>query len=298
MKRDELHIGQGHGMAGRYAGLPDPYGEEGGAQIVIVPVPFDKTSTYQKGSDRGPDALIEASRNMELYDIETHSEVYLKGIFTAPPIVVDSSLEMLDRVYENVTSYLQKGKYVVVLGGEHSVSFPAIRAASDYFGPLTVLQFDAHADLQMAYENNKWSHASVMARVKELSSVKSIVSVGIRSMSSEELPFVDRSRTFFAHELAQDGVWIDQLLELLEGPVYLTFDLDVFDSSLMPSTGTPEPGGLFWNTATTVLKRVFSEKNVIGFDVVELLPCKHTHAPDYLAAKLVYKLLSYKFSQR
>lgn len=288
-----MEIGQGHGIEGRYAGLPDPYGSEGFAKIVIFPVPFDKTTTYQKGSDQGPDALIEASRNMELYDIETDSQVYLKGIYTERPLHAETSERMLHEVYTKTKNLLLNDKFVVVVGGEHSISYAPIKAYAEHYGKLTVLQLDAHSDLQPAYEDNPWSHASAMARVKEIPQVTKIVSVGIRSMSHEELPFIDKQNTFFAHML--EGNWMDQVLEKLEGPVYITFDLDVFDSSLMPSTGTPEPGGLDWNQATNLLKKVIKEKNVVGFDVVELSPNPFNLAPDYLAAKLIYKLLSYKF---
>lgn len=286
-------VGQGHGIAGRYAGLPDPYGNEEFAKVVIVPVPFDKTSTYQKGSDRGPDALIEASRNLELYDIETDSEVYLKGIYTDHPVHAETSEEMLRMAYDRTKGWLQKDKLVVTVGGEHSISYAPIKAHAELYGSLTVLQLDAHADLQPAYEENPWSHASVMARVKEIPEVSKIVSVGIRSMGVEELPLVDRPHTFFAHLL--EGPWIDRVLKKLTGPVYITFDLDVFDSSLMPSTGTPEPGGLTWNQSMGLLKRVIQEKHVVGFDVVELCPHPSNLAPDYLSAKLIYKLLSYQF---
>jgi agmatinase len=288
-----MEIGQGHGIAGRYAGLPDPYGNDAFSKIVILPVPFDLTTTYQKGSDKGPQALIEASRNMELYDIETDSEVYLKGIFTDHPIEARTSEEMLALTYSRTKEWLQQEKFVVTLGGEHSISYAPIKAHAEHHKKLTVLQLDAHADLQPTYEGNPWSHASVMARVKEIPEVSKVVSVGIRSMSREELPFLDRSSTFFAHQL--DGNWVDQVLQSLDGPIYLTFDLDAFDSSLMPSTGTPEPGGLSWNQAMGLLKRVMQEKNVVGCDVVELCPSPYNVAPDYLAAKLVYRILSYKF---
>lgn len=292
---EELPLGQGHGIEGRYAGLPDPYGNETSAQIVILPVPFDKTTTYQQGTDKGPAALIEASRNMELYDIETQSQVYEKGIFTAPAIIEEDSLSMLKAGYERTLHYLDKGKFVVTIGGEHSISFAPIKAHSERYPNLIVLQFDAHADLQKAYENNPWSHASVMARVKELPGVQKIVSVGIRSMSIEESNEIDPSCTFFAHEIdAQDDL-IDQILEKLDAPVYISFDLDAFDSSLMPSTGTPEPGGLFWNQALKILKAVAKHKKIVGLDVVELCPQESNAAPDYLAAKLIYKTLSYIF---
>lgn len=288
-------IGEGHGIAGRYAGLPDPYGSSGFSRIVILPVPFDQTSTYQKGSDKGPEALIEASRNMELYDIETDSEVYLRGIYTEAPIISTNSEEMLQLTYAKAKEWILQDKFVVTLGGEHAISYGSIKAHAECYDKLTVLQLDAHADLQPAYENNPWSHASVMARVKEIPQVSQIVSVGIRSMSREELPFLDRSHVFFAHQL--EGIWIEHLLQKLKSPVYITCDLDVFDSSLMPSTGTPEPGGLTWNQAMSLLKRVMKETNVVGFDVVELCPNPTQVAPDYLAAKLVYKMLSYKFKE-
>ncbi|MCE5318644.1 MAG: agmatinase [Parachlamydia sp.] len=272
-----------------YGGLsqPDSY------EIVILPVPFELTSTYIKGSQKGPAALIEASCNMELYDIETQSEVYQKGIFTEKPIKAYSSEALLEALYKRTKELLKREKFVVTLGGEHTISYSSIRAHAEHHGSLTILQLDAHADLQPAYQNNPWSHASVMARVKEIPQVAKIVSVGIRSLASEELPFLDRENTFFAHEL--HGSWMDRVAEKLTGPVYLTFDLDAFDSSLMPSTGTPEPGGLDWNQATTLLKRL--AKQIVGFDIMELCPQPGNPAPDYVAAKLLYKLLSYKFGQ-
>lgn len=286
-------IGEGHGIAGRYAGLDAPYGEASFAKVFIQPIPFDLTTTYQKGTDKGPEALIEASRNLELYDIETDSEVYLKGIYTAPPIQARTSEQMIADSYAAIKKYLALDKFVVTLGGEHTISYPAIKAHAEKFPGLTLLQFDAHTDLQPVYENNPWSHASVMARVKELPGISPIVSVGIRSLSSNELPYLDRARTFFAHQL--EGNWIDQVMERLTGPIYITFDLDAFDSSLMPSTGTPEPGGLDWHKTLKLLKRVFTEKKVVGFDIVELCPQPGNGAPDYLAAKLLYKMLSYAF---
>jgi agmatinase len=292
----KIPIGQGHGKPGRFAGLSDAYGLELVSEIVLLLVPFDKTSTYRRGSDKGPEALIEASRNLELYDIETNFEVYQRGIYTAPPIIAESSEQMLAKTYEQVKSFLEKEKFVVAIGGEHTISYGAIRACSEYHHPLTVLQFDAHADLQNSYEDNPWSHACVMARVKELPHVHQIVSVGIRSMSSEELINLDRTHTIFAHEMDTNDQWMNRVLEKLSDPVYITFDLDAFDSSLMPSTGTPEPGGLNWNQALKLLKRISQEKTIVGFDVVELCPNPYNTAPDYLAAKLIYKLLSYKFN--
>lgn len=292
----DLPVGQGHGLKGRFLGLPDPYSARSHAQIAILPVPYDKTTTYQHGSDKGPAAMIEASRNLECYDIETNSEAYLRGIYTAEPVEVETSEKMLAEVYRRTVDLIDEGKFVVMLGGEHSISYAAIRAHADRYGPISVLQFDAHADLHPAYERNPWSHASVMARVKELPKVEKIVSVGIRSMSSEELPLLDPANTFFAHNL-EGSLWIGHVLERLSEQVYITFDLDAFDASIMPSTGTPEPGGLTWNQATALLARVMREKKVVGCDVVELLPNPDVIAPDYTAAKLIYKILSYRFKK-
>lgn len=293
---DDLPVGQGHGVEGRFLGLQDSYGARSTSKIAILPVPYDKTTTYQHGSDRGPAAIIEASRNLELYDIETNSEAYLHGIYTAEPVEVETSEKMLSEVYHRTLELIDEGKFVCTLGGEHSISYAPIRAHADRYGPISVLQFDAHADLHPAYERNPWSHASVMARVKELPKVEKIVSAGIRSMSSEELHLLDIANTFFAHQLEGD-VWMDVLLERLSERVYITFDLDVFDASLMPSTGTPEPGGLFWNQTMKLLARVIKEKTVVGLDVVELLPNPDMIAPDYTAAKLIYKILSYRFKK-
>jgi agmatinase len=288
-------IGQGHGVEGRYGGLTDEFADFNTSQVVILPVPFDLTTTYQHGTEKGPSAMIEASRNMELYDIETDSIVYKVGIHTAKAVEAPSSEEMQREVHRRVAEYLAKGKFVVTLGGEHSISFAPIKAHAERFHGLSVLQIDAHADLQEAYEGNPWSHASVMARVRELPHISSIVAVGIRSMSQEEAQVVDRKRTFFGHELDASGNWIEKVIDQLSDRVYITFDLDGFDSSLMPSTGTPEPGGLQWNQAMALLKKVAEKRNIVGADVVELCPSPSNVATDYLAAKLIYKILSYQY---
>lgn len=288
-------IGEGHGTPGRYGGLPDKYATLSASKIVIVPVPFDLTTTYQHGTNQGPAALIEASRNMELYDIETASSIYEYGIHTANPVVAASCDELRATLYKRVSSLLALSKFVVTVGGEHSISFSPIRAHAEKFPGLSILQVDAHADLQMAYEGNPWSHASVMARVRELEDISSVVSVGLRSLSLEELPLVERKKTFFAHDLDHQGLWIDKVVDQLAPDVYLTFDLDGFDCSLMPSTGTPEPGGLFWHQAMSLIHQVARKRRIVGCDIVELLPSPHNVAPDYLAAKLVYKILSYHF---
>lgn len=295
---NESHIGMGHGVEGRFGGLPDEYFDLENATIVILPVAFDKTTTYQKGSDKGPEALIEASRNLELYDIETNSEVYEEGIHTAPEIRTETSEEMLEATYRATAALLEQEKFVVTLGGEHAISPAPIRAHAEKYPGLSVLQLDAHADLQPAYEGNPLSHASAMHRVIEIPEVSSLVAVGIRSMSSNELEYMDRSRTYFAHEIAGRDDWIPQVIDQLADDVYITLDLDVFDPAIMPSTGTPEPGGMDWYTVMKLIKETAKRKRIVGFDIVELCPNPHNKAPDFMAAKLVYKILSYIYPTR
>ena len=273
--------------------LEDKYAKLENASIVIIPAPYDQTSTWVKGADRGPAAIIEASGNMELYDIETDSEVYLKGIYTAE--AVDGRLypgDMVETVRERVERHIQNDKFTVVIGGEHSVSIGAIRANAEKHPDMTVLQLDAHCDLRDQYEGSEYNHACVMARVRELCP---ILQVGIRSMDSSEKESLDKDRVLFATDIHSSSDWIGRVVSKLPDKVYITIDLDVFDPSIMPSTGTPEPGGLLWCEVLTLLKTICNSKQLVGFDVVELCPDERNKAPDFMAAKLIYKLLSYKF---
>ncbi len=276
-----------------FGGLPAEYSDYKNSKIVILPVPFDKTSSWIKGSAKGPGAIIKASGNMELYDIETDSEVCKKGIYTAEEIVAASSREMIGKVNKKVTEFLSDRKFVVVLGGEHTVSSGSITAHAGHFSNISILQLDAHSDMRDSYEGNIYSHACVMARAKE--TTKDIIQVGIRSMASYELENISRKNIFYASDIRKSGDWIKKVAARLSGNVYITIDLDVFDPSIMPSTGTPEPGGLLWYEAIDLLKHVSEKRNIIGFDVVELCPSKGNAAPDFLAAKLIYNLLSFKF---
>jgi agmatinase len=276
-----------------FGDLPPEYSSLDKAKIVIVPVPYDATSTWLKGADKGPAAIIEASANMELYDIETGSEVYKVGIHTDQPVVVDSGpQELADAVARRVGEHLAKNKFTVVIGGEHSVSIGAIRAHSRSKDIVTVLQLDAHSDLRDEYHGSKYNHACVMARVKEMFPA---VQVGIRSMDASEKQYIDSRNVFFAEDIHKSSRWMDKVVSRLSEQVYITIDLDVFDPSIMPSTGTPEPGGLLWYDVLEFLKKVSEAKNIVGFDVVELCPNNVNKAPDFLAAKLIYKLLTYKF---
>ena len=276
-----------------FGDLPAEYSALESSEVVVVPVPFDRTSTWLKGADKGPSAIIEASGHMELYDIETDSEVYTKGIFTAEPVDGQQLPEdMAEMVEEQVRKHLENDKFVVVLGGEHSVSIGAAKAHIANNADITVLQLDAHSDLRDDYEGSKYNHACVMARISELCP---IVQVGIRSMDSSEKGSLDPSRVIFAREIYTNKNWIENVMSKLSKNVYVTIDLDVFDPSVMPSTGTPEPGGLSWYDVLGLMRTVFEKRNVVGFDIVELCPDDRNKAPDFLAAKLIYKLLSYKF---
>jgi agmatinase len=273
--------------------LPEEFSSAENSSIVIVPVAYDGTSTWMKGADEGPNAIIEASTNMELYDIETDSEIYKRGIFTDEAIGGKiTTKEMVDAVHDAVQYYLEEGKFTVIMGGEHSVSIGAIKAHAARYEKLTVLQLDAHADLREEYNGSKYNHACIMARAREFCP---IVQVGIRSMSSSEKESADLSQIFLAKDIHDNIDWIAKVIPKLSDNVYITIDLDAFDPSIVPSTGTPEPGGLLWYEVLTLLKVVSDEKNVVGFDVVELCPDSNNKAPDFLAAKLIYKLLSYKF---
>lgn len=276
------------------------------AKIAILPVPFDSTSSWIRCSARGPDAIISASRNLEIYDIETDSEVYREGIHTMKAVTAVSSERMINRVYTKVKKLLNDGKFVVLLGGEHTVSLGTIMAHAEHFPELSILQLDAHTDMRDSYEGNRYSHACAMARVKDVLGTRDkgqgtkkhgIVSVGIRSMDSSEIPHIDKKKVFYASDIKRDKKWIESVIRKLSGYVYVTIDMDVFDPSIVPSTGTPEPGGLDWYEVTGLLRRLSLKKMVVGFDVVELCPSEN-RSPDFLTAKLIYKFLSYIFNLR
>ncbi|HRZ20742.1 MAG TPA: agmatinase, partial [Bacteroidales bacterium] len=246
-----------------------------------------------KGADKGPDAIIIAASNMELYDIETESQVFEKGIFLARPIhQKEDPKKMVNAVYEKVKHYIDEEKFIVLLGGEHSVTIGSVIAHAERFNELCVLQLDAHTDLRHEYLNSIYNHACVMARVRELCPV---IQVGIRSMDISETPLLVRENLFLAENIVNRNDWMDKVVGRLSKNVYITIDLDVFDPSIMPSTGTPEPGGLLWYEVVDLLRKVAAKRNIVGFDVVELCPSEVNKAPDFLAAKLIYKLLSYKY---
>jgi agmatinase len=286
-----------------FLGLDEAAAAFASARAVLLPVPYESTTSYGGGTREGPRAILEASRYIELYDQEVDCEAAPRiGIRTLPALELTRAgatpaMEELRSAYARVADTCGD-RFLLMLGGEHSVSSPAILAQADRHAErLSVLQLDAHADLRAEYEGTPNSHASAMARVLDRADV---VAVGIRGVSSEEMEVARASAAstlVWADEMWQDDRWMDRALEALGPKVYLTFDVDYFDPSLVPSTGTPEPGGPGWYRTLEFLKRVFREREVVAADVVELAPVPGLHAPDFLVAKLVYKLLVYRFQE-
>lgn len=274
--------------------IEDEYSDFESSEILLQSIPYDGTSTWGKGADEGFEAFLNAAEHMELYDIETDSEVYTKGIHVLDSVDENSSPEaVFESVYENTQKLLKTDKFLTFFGGEHSISIGIIKAFYEKYSDLTVLQIDAHTDLRPSYMGSPYNHACA---VYDASKNANLVQVGIRSMDHSEKEHLDKSKCFFAEEMYGNTNWMQASLNMITDPVYITFDLDAFDPSIMPATGTPEPGGLNWNTTIQYLKKVFDEKNVVGFDIVELAPIDGLHAPNFLAAKLYYKMLSYKFA--
>ncbi|NIP58002.1 MAG: agmatinase [Gemmatimonadetes bacterium] len=283
-----------------FLGLDEEASAWSTARAVLLPVPYESTTSYGGGARSGPGAILEASRYVELWDQELGRDPSAVGIHTLPALELTrqgpaEAAAELEEAYAAVAE-AAGDRFLVMLGGEHSVSAPAIRAqAKRTRGRLSVLQLDAHADLRPAYEGTPHSHASAMARVLD---VADVVGVGIRGISRQEVEAAaesERITLIYGEEVAAGDGWMDRALDALGDPVYLTFDVDYFDPAVMPSTGTPEPGGGEWYPTLRFLRRVFRERTVVACDVVELAPTPGLHAPDFLAAKLVYKLIAYRF---
>lgn len=254
------------------------------SKFIIFPVPYSSTAYWKSGTKDGPQAIIDASRHIELFDIETKKDSSKDGIFTLDLLEPskNSPEETMERIKDVVDKLLEDKKIPIILGGEHSITYGTISSFKEKFSDFSVLQLDAHSDLREEFEGTKFHHACVMKRIKDLGIP--VVQVGIRSISEDESP----ENVFFAPEIP-----IDKILSVLKEKVYLTFDLDVLDPSIMPSTGTPEPGGLGWYEVLNFIKQVAKKKKIIGADVVELDPIPGLVAPDFLAAKLVYKIINY-----
>ncbi|MGD2121105.1 MAG: agmatinase [Gemmatimonadota bacterium] len=283
-----------------FLGLDEEAGRFANAKALVVPVPYEATTSWGGGTQAGPAAILAASRYVELWDQELSTEPASLGIHTLPALELtragpQPAMAELEEAYGRILD-AGEGRFPVMLGGEHSISAPAIRAvAARQEERLSVLQLDAHADLRASYEGTPASHASAMRRVLGEADV---VGVGIRGISREEVEVAQREAgvtLIYADEMWEDDEWMDRALNALGDPVYLTFDVDFLDPALMPSTGTPEPGGGDWYRTLRFLRRVFRERRVLACDVVELAPIPGMPAPDFLAAKLVYKLIGYRF---
>ena len=276
-----------------FAGIEDRFCKEDFAKVFLQSVPYGGTSTWGKGADKGFEKFLDALENMELYDIETHTEVYQNGIHILPPLINFNTPEsMFNEVYKTTKKLLEKDKFLTFFGGEHSISIGIIKAFYEKFRNLSVLHIDAHADLRPTYLGSAYNHACAL---HDASKNCNLVQVGIRSMDVEEVKYLSKDQVYFAEKMHGKTQWMIDSINQLSNEVYITFDLDAFDPSIMPSTGTPEPGGLIWNDITKYLKMVFESKNVVGFDIVELAPIDGLTHPDFLVAKLYYKMLSYKF---
>ncbi len=280
-------------MTAHFAGIDKEFAGFVDSRILLQPVPYDGTSTWGKGADRGFEAFLDAAENMELYDIETNSEVYRQGIHVLNPITESSSPEdMTLAVYNKTRELLETGKFLTFFGGEHSISIGVMQAFYEKYPDITILQLDAHADLRPNYDGSECNHACT---VHQASKYANLIQVGIRSMDIAENEFLNQDKCYFAHQIMDNQSWMEKSIGQMTGKVYITIDLDVFDPSVMPATGTPEPGGMTYYQVTNYLKQVFKQKEVVGFDIVELAPIKGLKHPQFLAAKLYYQLLSYKF---
>jgi N1-aminopropylagmatine ureohydrolase len=282
-----------------FGGIGPPHSRLESARAVILPVPYDRTASYGKGAAKGPAALVAASCNMETYDEELGIDTYIMGIHTAPPVCGNETPpeQMVRLVEAEVGKYLDLGKMVVTLGGEHSVTAGVVAAYHRRHPGMTVVQMDAHGDLRDTYEGSKNNHACVMRRVREMCPT---LALGIRSLSREEADYlVSNPQPMISGKRVSEGrEWFGEALEAAGREVYVTVDLDYFDPALVPGTGTPEPGGGDWHTALAFLRALSRRSRIVGFDIMELAPIPGQPASDFLAAKLLYRMLGYAILDR
>jgi agmatinase len=275
-----------------FAGLEPPYSNLRQAKTVILPVPYDSTSEWRSGSRHGPQAIIDASQYLELYDLELDREIHKVGISTLPQVepVLSSPQDMIERVYEVVKGLIQNEKFVVLLGGEHSLSLGAVRAFKEAFPRLSVLQLDAHADLRDEYLGTKYGQACVMRRISELCPISQ---AGVRSLSWEEKEFLTQNklRPLYMSDLVSNAASVDWIVESLTQDVYVTIDVDVLDPSIMPAVGTPEPDGMSWRQLLDIVQSVTIHKHVVGFDLMEFCPGEGPGSCAFLLAKLAYRFI-------
>ncbi len=283
-----------------FLGLSSSESDFESARAVLIPAPYDGTTTFRAGTREGPRAILAASRELEFFDEETCTEVYRAGVFTLDelPVNVFSPMEMVRQVREACEFVIEKGKLPVLLGGEHLLSVGMVEALAARYSNLMILHLDAHSDLREEYQGSAYSNACAMRLALRHAS---LVQVGIRSLTKEEFYFIEEQRIpcFFAHKLHGNPELWKSIAGKIEGrDVYITIDLDAFDPSIMPAVGTPEPGGLGWYETLGMLKEVIKRSNVVGFDIMELLPVPQNPPSEFFAARLLYKLLSYIFNDK
>jgi len=281
---------------GEFGGTTPTTTDFNSARVVILPIPLDRTTSYVPGTRNGPHEILVASSHMELWDEETETDVHSIGIYTLPEMEFPfGTMDEVVREIRRVASELvTRDKFVVALGGEHAITGPIVAAYAGKFPNLSVLQLDAHADLRDSYMGTRHNHACAMRRVVECAPA---TQVGIRSLSTEEAKVAPTlpTRIFYDYNMRDKADWIDRVVDSLGDTVYVTIDVDGFDPAIMPATGTPEPGGLSWHEALALLRAVISRRTVVGCDIVELSPMPGNVAPNFLCAKLIYKILSYRF---
>ncbi len=287
-----------------FLAIENEYSGYNSARIVILPIPYEQTTSYGKGTRKGPNAILNASAYVEFYDDEFDKELcFEKGIATLPALNFKNlePKEALELIHKSVGMLISDGKFFVGIGGEHTISLPLIQAHFTAYPKMSILQFDAHSDLRESYEGTKFSHASVMARVCESFDPSRIIQVGIRALCKEEAKFIEKNniKTFFASKIRQNEYgnnWQKAVVDTLSEQIYITFDVDYFDPSIIPATGTPEPDGFYYNETLEVFREIRRQgKKIIGFDVVELSPIKKLHHPNLTTARLVYKILNFAF---
>ncbi len=280
-----------------FLGLEKEYSDYSKSKVVIIPAPFEASTSYQQGTALGPRALIEASKQVELYDIELNTHFHTVGIHTHPELNFSekSAKESCDILYDTSKKVLSDQKFPIMLGGEHSISYGLFLALFEKYPNLSVFHIDAHTDMREAYEGNPYSHASILYLIRK--KCTKTVSIGIRSMCEEEMLYVKKYNVpvYFDYQTSQTGFDTNELFSHLTNNVYLTIDVDGLSPTIVPSTGTPEPGGLGWYESLNILKKLFKSKNVVGMDVVEHMPIPNVVYGDFSVAKLIYKCIGYKY---
>jgi agmatinase len=283
---------------GEYGGTTPTTTDFEHARVVILPIPLDRTTSYVPGTRNGPHEILVASSHMELWDEETGTDVHSIGIFTLPEMEFPfASMDEVVREIRRVTAEIvNRDKFVLILGGEHSITPAAVSAVAAKYPGVSVLQIDAHADLRESFMGTPHNHACAMRRTLEFAPT---TQVGIRSLSPEEAAAAPALATtiFYDYNMRENADWIDRVVDSLSEHVYITIDVDGLDPAIMPATGTPEPGGLSWYETLRLLRRVIERRTVVACDVVELSPMPGHVAPNFLCAKLVYKILSYRFGR-